>query len=81
MYIVTPLPIGSSAKAVPAIMAAAAAPASRIFVILMFCFSLLEHAAFGLDGNVLFKHMPDALPPLPLLESRIREGQVEVLTV
>jgi nitrite reductase/ring-hydroxylating ferredoxin subunit len=40
-----------------------------------------HNAAFGLDGTVLFKHMPDALPPLPLLESRIREGQVEVLTV
>ena len=24
---------------------------------------------------------PDALPPLPLLESRIREGNIEVLTV
>jgi nitrite reductase/ring-hydroxylating ferredoxin subunit len=40
-----------------------------------------HNAAFGLDGSVLFKHMPDALPPLPLLESRIREGNVEVLTV
>jgi nitrite reductase/ring-hydroxylating ferredoxin subunit len=38
-------------------------------------------AAFGLDGNALFKHMPDALPPLPRLESRVRDGQIEVLTV
>jgi cytochrome b6-f complex iron-sulfur subunit len=38
-------------------------------------------AAFGLDGNVLFKHMPDALPPLPRMESRVRDGQIEVLTV
>ena len=38
-------------------------------------------AAFGFDGNVLFKHMPDALPPLPLMETRIRNGQIEVLTV
>lgn len=38
-------------------------------------------AAFGLDGNVLFKHMPDTLPPLPRLESRVRDGQIEVLTV
>jgi cytochrome b6-f complex iron-sulfur subunit len=40
-----------------------------------------HNAAFGFDGSVLFKHMPDALPPLPLMESRIRDGQVEVLTV
>jgi nitrite reductase/ring-hydroxylating ferredoxin subunit len=38
-------------------------------------------AAFGLDGTVLFKHMPDALPPLPRMESRVRDGQIEVLTV
>jgi cytochrome b6-f complex iron-sulfur subunit len=38
-------------------------------------------AAFGFDGNVLFKHMPDSLPPLPLMESRIRDGHIEVLTV
>jgi Rieske Fe-S protein len=38
-------------------------------------------AAFSFDGSVLFKHMPDALPPLPLMESRIRNGQIEVLTV
>jgi nitrite reductase/ring-hydroxylating ferredoxin subunit len=38
-------------------------------------------AAFGFDGSVLFKHMPDSLPPLPLMESRIRDGQIEVLTV
>jgi hypothetical protein len=30
---------------------------------------------------VLFRHMPDALSPLPLMESRIRDGQIEVLTV
>src|SRR5579871_5628460 len=36
MYMVRPLPIGSSASAVPAIIAAAAAPASRICVSLMF---------------------------------------------
>jgi hypothetical protein len=30
---------------------------------------------------VLFKHMPDALAPLPRMESRVREGQIEVLTV
>jgi len=30
---------------------------------------------------VLFKHMPDSLPPLPLLESWIRDGHIEVLTV
>ncbi len=40
-----------------------------------------HNAAFGFDGNVLFKHMPDALPPLPLMETRIRNGQIEVLTV
>jgi nitrite reductase/ring-hydroxylating ferredoxin subunit len=38
-------------------------------------------AAFGFDGSVLFKHMPDSLPPLPRLESRIRDGHIEVLTV
>jgi nitrite reductase/ring-hydroxylating ferredoxin subunit len=38
-------------------------------------------AAFGFDGSVLFKHMPDSLPPLPLMESRIRDGNIEVLTV
>jgi nitrite reductase/ring-hydroxylating ferredoxin subunit len=40
-----------------------------------------HNAAFGLDGNVLFKHMPDALAPLPLMESRVRDGHIEVLTV
>jgi cytochrome b6-f complex iron-sulfur subunit len=40
-----------------------------------------HRAAFSFDGNVLFKHMPDSLPPLPLMESRIRNGQIEVLTV
>jgi nitrite reductase/ring-hydroxylating ferredoxin subunit len=40
-----------------------------------------HNAAFGFDGTVLFKHMPDALPPLPKLESRVRDGQIEVLTV
>lgn len=40
-----------------------------------------HNAAFGLDGRVLFKHMPDALAPLPLLQSRVRDGHVEVLTV
>ena len=40
-----------------------------------------HNAAFALDGNVLFKHMPDALAPLPRMESRIRDGQIEVLTV
>jgi nitrite reductase/ring-hydroxylating ferredoxin subunit len=40
-----------------------------------------HNAAFGFDGSVLFKHMPDSLPPLPLLESRIRDGHIEVLTV
>jgi cytochrome b6-f complex iron-sulfur subunit len=40
-----------------------------------------HRAAFSFDGSVLFKHMPDNLPPLPLMESRIRNGQVEVLTV
>jgi cytochrome b6-f complex iron-sulfur subunit len=40
-----------------------------------------HNAAFGLDGKVLFKHMPDALAPLPRMESRVRDGQIEVLTV
>jgi nitrite reductase/ring-hydroxylating ferredoxin subunit len=40
-----------------------------------------HNAAFALDGNVLFKHMPDTLPPLPRMESRIRDGRIEVLTV
>jgi nitrite reductase/ring-hydroxylating ferredoxin subunit len=40
-----------------------------------------HNAAFGFDGNVLFKHMPDTLPPLPRMESRIRDGRIEVLTV
>ena len=40
-----------------------------------------HNAAFGLDGRVLFKHMPDALAPLPLLQSRVRDGHIEVLTV
>src|ERR1700694_5524113 len=40
MYMLSPLPIGSSAKAVPAIIAAAAAPASRIWVSLILFLSL-----------------------------------------
>jgi cytochrome b6-f complex iron-sulfur subunit len=40
-----------------------------------------HNAAFGFDGSVLFKHMPDTLPPLPRMESRIRDGRIEVLTV
>lgn len=38
-------------------------------------------AAFGFDGSVLYKHMPDSIPPLPMIESRIRDGNIEVLTV
>ena len=40
-----------------------------------------HRAAFAFDGSVLFKHMPDSLPPLPRLDARIRDGRVEVLTV
>jgi len=38
-------------------------------------------AAFAFDGSVLFKHMPESLPALPQLSSRIRDGRIEVLTV
>lgn len=38
-------------------------------------------AAFAFDGSVLVKHMPESLPPLPKLNSRIRDGSIEVLTV
>jgi cytochrome b6-f complex iron-sulfur subunit len=37
--------------------------------------------AFAFDGSVLFKNMPGSLPPLPQLNSRIRDGRIEVLTV
>jgi Rieske Fe-S protein len=38
-------------------------------------------AAFGLDGNLLFNALPQKLPPLPRLESRVRAGRIEVFTV
>jgi nitrite reductase/ring-hydroxylating ferredoxin subunit len=38
-------------------------------------------AAFGLDGNLLFKALPQQLPPLPRLQARVRNGRVEVFTV
>ena len=38
-------------------------------------------AAFGFDGGVLFHAIPQALPPLPQLSARVREGMIEVLTV
>jgi cytochrome b6-f complex iron-sulfur subunit len=37
--------------------------------------------AFAFDGSVLFKNMPGSLLPLPRLNSRIRDGRIEVLTV
>ena len=40
-----------------------------------------HRAGFNLDGSVAFKEMQDALPPLPRLASRVRDGKVEVLTV
>ena len=40
-----------------------------------------HRAGFNLDGSVAFKEMVDALPPLPRLASRVRDGKVEVLTV
>ena len=40
-----------------------------------------HRAAFTLDGSVLFKEMPDSLPPLPRLASRVRDGAIEVMTV
>ena len=38
-------------------------------------------AAFGFDGNVLYKALPQQMPPLPSLLTRVRDGRVEVFTV
>jgi nitrite reductase/ring-hydroxylating ferredoxin subunit len=40
-----------------------------------------HNAAFGLDGSLLFKVLPQQLPPLPRLQARVRDGRVEVFTV
>ncbi len=39
-----------------------------------------HRTAFWLDGTVAFHQLPSSPGPLPLLRTRIREGQVEVLT-
>ena len=40
-----------------------------------------HRAAFGLDGTLLFKALPQQLPPLPRLQARVRDGRIEVFTV
>ena len=40
-----------------------------------------HRAAFSFDGSVVFKEMLQSLPPLPKLDSRVRDGKIEVLTV
>lgn len=40
-----------------------------------------HRAAFSFDGSVAFKEMLQALPPLPKVASRVRDGKIEVLTV
>jgi cytochrome b6-f complex iron-sulfur subunit len=40
-----------------------------------------HNTAFGLDGNLMFKALPQQLPPLPRLQARVRNGRVEVFTV
>lgn len=40
-----------------------------------------HNTSFGLDGSVLFQGYSLPLPPLPRLPSRVRDGNVEVLTV
>jgi len=39
-----------------------------------------HRTAFGLDGEVLSHQLPQAPPALPQLRTRVRDGQVEVLT-
>jgi cytochrome b6-f complex iron-sulfur subunit len=39
-----------------------------------------HRTAFGLDGSVLFHQLPQAPRALPLLRTRVRDGQVEVFT-
>ena len=38
-------------------------------------------AAFGFDGNILYKALPQPMPPLPRLQTRVRDGRIEVFTV
>src|SRR6478752_1490778 len=69
MYMVTPLPIGSSAEAVPipTANAATAAPARRIFVFIVVS-PLLVRAAFDLPGQgsaCLFGRTCPAESPYP----------------
>ncbi|MDQ2959636.1 MAG: Rieske 2Fe-2S domain-containing protein [Candidatus Dormibacteraeota bacterium] len=40
-----------------------------------------HETSFGLDGSVLFSGYRLALPPLPRVPSRVRDGNVEVLAV
>ncbi|TMC13521.1 MAG: Rieske (2Fe-2S) protein [Chloroflexi bacterium] len=40
-----------------------------------------HRTTFGLDGSVLEHELPQAPAPLPWLHTRVRDGQVEVLTV
>lgn len=40
-----------------------------------------HRASFALDGSVLFHSLSQQLAPLPRMQSRIRDGQIEVLTV
>ena len=39
-----------------------------------------HNAAFALDGQVAFHSMPQALPPLPQINARVRDGVIEVLS-
>jgi nitrite reductase/ring-hydroxylating ferredoxin subunit len=40
-----------------------------------------HRASFALDGSVLFHSLSQQVPPLPRMQSRVRDGQIEVLTV
>jgi cytochrome b6-f complex iron-sulfur subunit len=40
-----------------------------------------HRAAFALDGSLLFSSLSQALPPLPRLQTRVRDGRIEVLTI
>ncbi len=39
-----------------------------------------HRAAFGFDGSLLYKVLPQQLPPLPRMMARVREGRIEVFT-
>jgi cytochrome b6-f complex iron-sulfur subunit len=40
-----------------------------------------HNASFAFDGSVLFHSLPQQLAPLPRLQSRVRDGRIEVFTV